>query len=58
MQEDCGVGDLKMSGYGVKPEEFEILAKNAMETMGGLFRCDRVTLTVQDCVAIYTESYR
>jgi len=57
MQEHCGVADLKMSDFGIKPEEFEILAKNAMETMGGLFRCDRVALTVQDCVAIYTNSY-
>jgi alcohol dehydrogenase len=58
MQEDCGVADLKMSDYGIKPEEFETLAKNAMETMGGLFQCDRVALTVQDCVAIYAKSYR
>ncbi len=53
MQEDCGVADLKMSDYGIKPEEFETLAKNAMETMGGLFACDRVALSVEDCVEIY-----
>lgn len=58
MQEDCGVADLKMSNYGIKPEEFEALAKNAMETMGSLFQCDRVVLTAQDCMAIYAKSYR
>ncbi len=58
MQGDCGVADLKMSDYGIKPEEFETLAKNAMETMGGLFQCDRVALSVADCVSIYEKSYR
>ena len=58
LQEDCGVADLKMSDYGIKPEEFETLAKNAKDTMGGLFMCDRREIGVNECVAIYTESYR
>jgi len=58
LQEDCGVADLKMSDYGIKPEEFETLAKNAKDTMGGLFECDRVALSVEDCVAIYKKSYK
>lgn len=58
LQEDCDVADLKMSDYGIKPEEFETMAKNAKDTMGGLFRCDRSELSVDDCVAIYTKSYK
>ena len=58
MQIDCGVADLKMSDYGIKPEEFETLAKNAKDTMGKLFLCDRSELSIEDCVAIYEASYR
>ena len=58
LQEDCGVADLKMSDYGIKPEEFETLARNAKETMGGLFHCDRVSLSIEDCVSIYEKSYK
>ncbi|MEY8353428.1 iron-containing alcohol dehydrogenase [Lachnospiraceae bacterium 54-53] len=58
MQEECGVSGLKMSDYGIRPEEFKTLAENAMETMGGLFQCDRVSLSVDDCVSIYRNSYR
>ncbi|MDP4189104.1 MAG: iron-containing alcohol dehydrogenase, partial [Bacteroidota bacterium] len=58
LQEECGVADLKMSDYGIKPEEFETMALNAKDAMGGLFLCDRTTLTVEDCVDIYTKSYK
>jgi alcohol dehydrogenase len=58
LQEDCGVADLKMSDYGIVPEEFETLAKNAKETMGFLFDVDRNELTIEDCVAIYKTSYK
>ena len=58
LQEDCGVGDLKMSDYGIKPEEFETLAINAKETMGFLFTVDRSQLSIEDCVAIYQASYK
>ena len=43
LQEQCGVADLKMSDYGIKPDEFMTLAQNARATMGGLFFCDRAT---------------
>jgi len=56
--EDCGVADLKMSDYGITPDEFETLARNAKDTMGGLFLCDRATLSVDDCVEILKNAYR
>ncbi len=37
LQEECGVADLKMSDYGIKPDEFETMARNAKDTMGFLF---------------------
>lgn len=58
LQEDCGVADLKMSDYGIVPDEFETMAKNAMDTMGFLFTCDRVPLFVPDCVSIYEKAYK
>jgi alcohol dehydrogenase len=58
MQVDCGVANLRMSDYGIQPEEFGTLAENAMDTMGKLFLCDRVTLSIEDCVSIYSKSYR
>jgi alcohol dehydrogenase len=58
LQEDCGVADLKMSDYGITPDEFETMAKNAKDTMGFLFTCDRTELSIDDCVAIYEASYK
>ena len=47
-----------MSDYGMEPSEFLTLAQNARETMGGLFMCDRVPLSDEECAAIYEKSYR
>ena len=58
LQEACYVANLKMSDYGIHPEEFETMAKNAMDTMGRLFMFDRSQLSIQDCVAIYEASYK
>lgn len=57
LQEQCGVANLKMSDYGIRPEEFMTLAKNARATMGGLFACDRVPLSDEECAAIFEKSY-
>jgi len=58
LQEDCGVADLKMSDYGFEPSEFEALARNAQETMGGLFAANPCELSHEDCVKIYKKSFR
>ena len=58
LQKDCGVADLKMSDYGIKPEEFMDMAKNARSTMGSLFDSDPVPISDEDVVAIYTASYK
>lgn len=58
LQEACGVADLKMSDYGITPEEFDTLATNARETMGGLFRGNPCELDHNGCVEIFKRSYK
>lgn len=58
LQEKCKVADLKMSDYGIQRDEFDKFAKNARETMGGLFMCDPCPLSHEDCVKIYERSYK
>ena len=55
---ECRVDDLKMSDYGIRPEEFSQMTKDAKSTMGVLFFCDRFELTDDDVVHIYQKSYR
>lgn len=58
LQKACGVDDLKMSDYGITPDEFEAFAKNAKEVMGRLFDADPAQLSEADCIAIYKASYK
>lgn len=58
LQKDCGVDDLKMSDFGIQEAELDALARNARETMGGLFGADPSELSHEQCVAIYQKSYR
>lgn len=58
LQEDCGVADLKMSDYGITPDEFDKMATNARETMGGLFAANPCEMTHENCVEIFRKSYR
>lgn len=54
----CGVENLKMSDYGMEREDLGKYVTNARQTMGGLFALDPVSLTDEDCLAIYQASYR
>ena len=58
LQKACGVDNLKMSDYGIQPDEFMTLAQNARATMGGLFKADRVPLSDEECAAIFEKAYR
>lgn len=58
LQKDCGVHGLKMSDFGIQEDEFDTLAKNARETMGGLFAADPQELSHEECVAIFRKSYK
>lgn len=58
MQGNCGVSELKMSDYGIRDSEIETLAKNARETMGGLFTLDPYKLSLEETVSIIKNSYK
>lgn len=58
LQKACGVDDLKMSDYGIRPDEMMTLAVNARETMGGLFLANPCPLNDEDCAGIFTKTYR
>ena len=58
LQEDCGLADLKMSDYGITPDEFPKMAQNAKDTLGINFLNDPCELSNEDCIAIYEESYK
>lgn len=57
LQKQCGVDQLKMSDYGITPDEFDTLATNARETMGGLFAANPCEMTHEDCVSVFEKSY-
>ncbi|MEG1911829.1 MAG: iron-containing alcohol dehydrogenase [Cloacibacillus sp.] len=58
LQRACGVADLKMSDFGITPEEFEKMAANAQDAMSFCFSCDRYPLTKTDCVEIYKAAFK
>ena len=58
LQEACGVADLKMSDYGITPDEFETFMRNTRDVMGIMFTGDRVQMSDEDIVRIFAESYK
>ena len=58
LQKDCGVDSLKMSDFGIKKEDIPMLAKNARDTMGGLYACDPYALSDEEAQAIMTAAYQ
>ncbi len=58
LQRACGVADLKMSDFGIERDDLRAYARNARETMGGLFQNDPAPLSEDDCVKILDQSYR
>ncbi|MBQ7649686.1 MAG: iron-containing alcohol dehydrogenase [Victivallales bacterium] len=58
LQKACGVDNLKMSDYGISPEEFTGMTQLARHAVGMLFDCDPIPLSDNDIVKILKESYR
>ncbi len=58
LQEACGVADLKMSEYGFTLDECIPLAKNARQTMGGLYSANPCEMTDEDVAGIFERSYK
>ena len=58
MQKACGVDELKMSDYGITPDEFPKMVKNTRDAMGFLLQFDPVQLSDEDMINIYQKSYK
>lgn len=58
LQQACGVADLRMSDFGITPDECGKFARNAREVMGVMFTSDRVPMSDSDVEQIYRDSYR
>ncbi len=58
LQEKCGVGNLKMSDYGIKREDIPKFASNAFDTMGALFQVDPAPLSMDDVIGIFNNAYK
>ena len=58
MQKECKVHDLKLSDWGIKPEDFPKMVRNAKEAMGALFTLDPRPLTDDEVSAIYQKSFK
>ena len=52
MQKECKVKDLKLSEYGIRPNDFPRILQNARDTMGGLFTLDPHPITDDEILNI------
>lgn len=58
LQKECGVDGIKLSDYGITPDDFPRFADNAVNTMGGLFTFDPRPLDRAEIIDIYAQSYK
>ena len=56
-QRQAGI-NMKMSDYGIVPEELETLAKGARAMQGGLYAGNPCELSDADCAGIFAKAYR
>ncbi|MDR1293281.1 MAG: iron-containing alcohol dehydrogenase [Clostridiales Family XIII bacterium] len=58
LQEDCGMDDIRLSGYGIKKEDIPGLVKNSYDNMGHMFDGDPEEITPDDTRKIFEESFK
>ena len=58
LQAACGVDNLKMSDWGITPDEFPKMVQNTRDAMGFLLQFDPMPLSDDDMLKIYQQSYR
>ncbi len=58
LQRECDVDNLRMSDYGIRPEEFADMATNAQVVMERLWKQDIEPLTHEEIVRVLEESYK
>ena len=56
LQKQCGVDNLKMSDFGISPDEALTLAKGARSMQGGLFEANPCEMSDEDCAGIFVKS--
>lgn len=56
LMEECGVTQIKMSDYGITPDEFLPMTQNA-KSVSSLFGITPYALSDEDCVEIFERSY-
>lgn len=54
----CDMDSLKLSDYGVKPDEFQLIARHARTDSGGLYDFDPCEFTDEDAVKVLRKSYK
>ncbi len=54
---EIGLGEEKLSQYGMRESDIEKLAQNSFYTMGGLYDVTPIKMTEDDVVAIYRKAY-
>ena len=57
LQKECSVDGLALSSFGMSPEEFPALTRNARETMGGLFEVDPVAVSDGDVLEFLSDAF-
>ena len=57
LQKECSVDGLALSSFGMSPEEFPALTRNARETMGGLFEVDPDAVSDGDVLEILSDAF-
>ena len=57
LQKECSVDGLALTSFGMSPEEFPALTRNARETMGGLFEVDPVAVSDGDVLEILSDAF-
>lgn len=58
MKKGCHVDDIKLSDYGIKPDDLPQMVQNARDTMGALFTLDPRPLRDEEILSIYRQAYR
>lgn len=58
LQTACGVDDIRLSEWEITRDDLPRFARNARETMGGLFTLDPRSLNEEEVLSIYEASYR
>lgn len=57
LHEKCNLKGLKMTEYGIKADDMELLARNAYRTMSNLFAMDRYPLSLKETVGIFEKAF-